>query len=138
MENRTVHYCSTISGSFFEQDLVMSHFISLYLTMVFQYLESTLHNDTLVVDMSDKPQTSFQVVRNNLCYNGMHRISEPVYWTLTPFYIKADDSEYEKRIDANNLNLPADKQSHRQEDQWPLWWSLPGCFWWWIPTGRLP
>ena len=33
--------------------------------MIFQYLESTLH--TLVVAMSDKPRTSFQVVRNNLC-----------------------------------------------------------------------
>ena len=57
--NRPVHYC------FFPRDLAMSHFINLNLTMVFQYLESTLH--TLVVAKSDKPQTSFQVVRNNLC-----------------------------------------------------------------------
>ena len=47
--------------------------------MTFQYLESTLH--TLVVAMSDKPRTSFQFVRNNLCWNGMHKISEPVWWT---------------------------------------------------------
>ena len=45
--------------------------------MVFQYLESTLH--ILVVAMSDKPWTSIQVVRNNLCSNGMHKIREPVY-----------------------------------------------------------
>ena len=31
---------------------------------------------TLAVAMSDKPQTSFQVVRNNLYENGMHKISE--------------------------------------------------------------
>ena len=40
--------------------------------MVFQYLESTLH--TVVVAMLDKPQTSFQVVRNNLPYNGMQKL----------------------------------------------------------------
>ena len=34
---------SQIYGCFFPWDLVMSHFINLYLTMVFQYLESTLH-----------------------------------------------------------------------------------------------
>ena len=50
---------------YFPQDLVTSNVINLYLTMVYQYLESPLH--TLVVAMSDKPQTSFQVVRNNLC-----------------------------------------------------------------------
>ena len=44
--------------------------------MVFQYLESTLH--TSVVATSDKPRTSFQVVRNNLCYYGTHKIREPV------------------------------------------------------------
>ena len=56
---------SQIYGCFFPRDLVTSHFINLYLTMVFQYLESTLH--TLVVATLDKPWTSFQVVRNNLC-----------------------------------------------------------------------
>ena len=56
---------SQIYGCFFPQDLVTSHFINLYLAMVFQYLESTLR--TLVVATSDKPWTSFQVVRNNLC-----------------------------------------------------------------------
>ena len=45
-----------IYGCFFSRDLVTSHFINLYLTMVFQYLESTLH--TLVVAMSDKPWAS--------------------------------------------------------------------------------
>ena len=30
-------------GRFFPRDLVTSHFINLYLTMVVQYLESTLH-----------------------------------------------------------------------------------------------
>ena len=54
-----------------------SHFINMYLIMVFQYLESTLH--TLAVATSDKRQTSFQVVRNNLCLDGMHKISEQVY-----------------------------------------------------------
>ena len=44
--------------------------------MVFQYLESTLH--TSVVATSDKPRTSFQVVRNNRCYYGTHKIREPV------------------------------------------------------------
>ena len=48
--------------------------------MVFQYLESTLH--TLVVAISDKPQTSLQVVRNSLCENGIHEISESVYWFM--------------------------------------------------------
>ena len=43
----------------------------------FQYWESTVH--TLVVATSDKPRTSFQVVRNYLCSHGMHKISEPVY-----------------------------------------------------------
>ena len=56
---------SQIYRCFFPQDLVTSHFINLYLTMVFQYLESTLH--TLVIATSDKPLTSFQVFRNNLC-----------------------------------------------------------------------
>ena len=56
---------SHIYGCFFPRDLVTSHFINLYLTMVFQYLEPTWH--TLVVAMSDKPQTSFAVARNNLC-----------------------------------------------------------------------
>ena len=31
---------------------------------------------TLVVAVSDKPQTSFQVVGNYLCENGMHKFSE--------------------------------------------------------------
>ena len=56
---------SQIYGCFFPRGLVTSHFINLYLTMVFQYLESTLH--TLVVATWDKPLTSFHVVRNNLC-----------------------------------------------------------------------
>ena len=51
----------------FPRDLVTRHFINLYLTIVFQYWESTLH--TCIVAMSDKPWTSFQVVRNNLCSN---------------------------------------------------------------------
>ena len=59
------NYVSQVYGCFFPGELVTSHFINLYLTMVFQYLESTLH--TLVVATSDKPQTSFQVIRNNLC-----------------------------------------------------------------------
>ena len=46
---------------FFPRDLVTSHFINLYLTMVFQYLESTLL--TLVVATSDKPRSSFQDVK---------------------------------------------------------------------------
>ena len=71
---------SQIYGCFYPQDLVTRHFINLYLTMVFQYLEFTLH--TLVVAMSDKPRISFQVVRNNLCQNGMHKISEPVYYFI--------------------------------------------------------
>ena len=56
---------SLIYGCSFPRDLVTSHFINLHLTMVFQYLKSTLH--ALVIAMSDKPRTSFQVVRNNLC-----------------------------------------------------------------------
>ena len=52
---------SQIYGCFFPRDLVTSHFINLYLTMAFQYLESTLH--TFVASTSDKPRTSFQVVR---------------------------------------------------------------------------
>ena len=60
--------------------MVMSHFINLYLTMVFQYLESMLH--TLIVSMLDKPQTSFQIVSNNLfkmvCIKFEY-VSEPVY-----------------------------------------------------------
>ena len=35
------------------------------LIYIFQYLESTLH--TLVFATLDKPQTSFQVVGNNIC-----------------------------------------------------------------------
>ena len=58
-----------IYGCFFPLDLVTNHFINLHLTMVFQYLESTLH--TLVVATSDKPRTSFQVVRNNLKFVKM-------------------------------------------------------------------
>ena len=45
--------------------------------MLFQYLKSILH--TSVVATSDKPQTSFHVIRNYFCWNGMHKISEPVY-----------------------------------------------------------
>ena len=43
---------SQIYGYFFPRDLVTSHFINLYLTIVFQYVESTLH--TFIVAMSDK------------------------------------------------------------------------------------
>ena len=62
---------SQIYGCFFPWDLVKSHFINLYLTMVYKYLESTLY--TLVVATSDKliriwARTSFQVVGNNLCF----------------------------------------------------------------------
>ena len=74
---------SQIYGCFFPRDPVTSHIIELYLTMMFQYLESTLY--TLVVAMSDKPRTSFQVVRNNLCENGMHKISEQVYFDVYMF-----------------------------------------------------
>ena len=77
-----------IYGGFLPRDLVTSHFIYLYLTMVFQYLESTL--DTLVVATSDKPRTSFQVVRKNLCYNGMHKISEPVYYVVSLIHFYMD------------------------------------------------
>ena len=35
---------SQIYGCFFPRDLVTSHFINLYLTMVFQYLEPTLQH----------------------------------------------------------------------------------------------
>ena len=44
---------SQICGCFFPRDLVTFHFINLYLTVVFQYLECTLH-DTLVVATSHK------------------------------------------------------------------------------------
>ena len=70
---------SQIYGCFFPPDLVTSHFINLY-------LESTLH--TLVVATSDKHGTFFQVVRNNLCNDGigLHKISERVYYPhLLPF-----------------------------------------------------
>ena len=43
---------------------MISHFIHLLLSMWFLLLVSTLH--TLVVATSDKPQTSFAVVKNNL------------------------------------------------------------------------
>ena len=43
---------------------MISHFIHLLLSMWFLLLVSTLH--TLVVATSDKPRTSFAVVRNNL------------------------------------------------------------------------
>ena len=79
--------------------IVTSHFINLYLKMVFQYLESTLH--TLVVATSDKPRTSFQVVRNNICKNGMHtiiseQVDSTVLWTVEhpiPLWRKTDTEE---------------------------------------------
>ena len=37
-----------------------------------QCLESSLH--TLLVAMSNKPPASFQVVKNNLCLKGVHKI----------------------------------------------------------------
>ena len=43
---------------------MISHFIHLLLSMWFLFLVSTLH--TLVVATSDKPRTSFVVVKNNL------------------------------------------------------------------------
>ena len=43
---------------------VISHFIHLLLSMWFLLLVSTLH--TLLVATSDKPRTSFAVVKNNL------------------------------------------------------------------------
>ena len=43
---------------------MISHFIHLLLSMWFLLLVSTLH--TLVVAMSDKPRTSFMVIKNNL------------------------------------------------------------------------
>ena len=69
---------SPIYGCFFLLDLVAIHFTNLYLIMEFQYLESTLHS--LVIATSDIPRTSCQVVRNNLFLNGMHNMSEPVYF----------------------------------------------------------
>ena len=45
--------------------------------MLFQYLKFILHIS--VVATSDKPQTSFHVIRNYFCLNGMHKISELVY-----------------------------------------------------------
>ena len=56
---------SQIYGCSFPRDPVTSHLSNLYLTMAFEYLETTLH--TSVVATSDKPRTSLQVVRNNLC-----------------------------------------------------------------------
>ena len=44
----------------------MNHFINLYLTIVFQYLESTLH--TLVVAKSDIPQTFGQAFRLSVTF----------------------------------------------------------------------
>ena len=52
------------NGYFFCLSPVISHFIHLLLSMWFLLLVSTLH--TLVVATSDKPRTSFAVVKNNL------------------------------------------------------------------------
>ena len=68
---------SQIYGCFFPRDLVTSH-LTCTQQWYFNTPESTLHY-TLVIATSDKP-TSFQVVRDNLCWNGMHKGSEPTFW----------------------------------------------------------
>ena len=49
-----------------------SYSINLLFINEHQCLESSLH--TLLVAMSGKPPASFQVVKNNLCLKGMHKI----------------------------------------------------------------
>ena len=62
-------------------ELVMSHFINLYITMVFQYmyLESNLH--TLVVATLDK----LSGCQEQPLLNGMHKMSEPVYCIMNTY-----------------------------------------------------
>ena len=55
---------------FLPWDLVTSPFINLYIPNNGISIHGI--HIALVVTMSDKPQTSFQVVRNNLFSNGMH------------------------------------------------------------------
>ena len=63
MQNKHIYmYIQYNRNMSFPPDQVTRHFIKLYITMVFQYLESTLH--TFVVHCG-QPRTSFQVVRNN-------------------------------------------------------------------------
>lgn len=60
----------------------MSNSINLLFMNELHYLESSLHTGTLLVAMSGKSQTSFQVVKNNLYFNSMHKfeyVSETVY-----------------------------------------------------------
>ena len=62
---------------------MISHFIHLLLSMWFLLLVSTLH--TLVVATSDKPRTSFAVVKNNLLlteytYMKFEYITKVPYW----------------------------------------------------------
>ena len=78
---------SQIYGCFFPRGLVTSHFINLHVhvgtyivTMVFQYLESTLH--TLVVATSDK----LSGCQEQPLLNGMHKISEPVYYCISCYF----------------------------------------------------
>ena len=60
------HFCNVFKLMDISSALspVISHFIQLLLSMWFLFLVSTLH--TLVVATSDKPRTSFAVVKNNL------------------------------------------------------------------------
>ena len=62
---------SQIYGCFFPRDLVTSHFINLYLTMVFQYLESTLH--TLVVATLDMLSGCQEQPLLKYCKHGIFR-----------------------------------------------------------------
>ena len=72
--NRPVQRIVTnIYGCFFHGDLVTSHVINLYLTIVLKYLESTLH--TVLFAMSDK---LFRFSGTTFVKNGMNNISEPV------------------------------------------------------------
>ena len=66
---------SQIYGCFFPRDLVTSHFINLYLTMVFQYLETTLllYRTNLGQAFRLSGITFVKMVYR------MHKISEPVY-----------------------------------------------------------
>ena len=57
--------CIQLNGYFFCLSPVISHFIHLLLSMSFLLLVSTLH--TLVVATSDKPRTSFAVVKTTFC-----------------------------------------------------------------------
>ena len=60
---------------FIPSDLVTSHFIKPVPNMVLKILGIYFTN--IGVAISDTHWTSFQVVRNNLCF--MHTISEQVY-----------------------------------------------------------